>query len=566
MKIVSSLPRYALAALLLSASSPAYAQDKWQSHFEAEGKISNDRSIGEGGVFIPLWQENDRMLFTDIRGRFDNQDSQEMNLGLGYRQQINDQWILGGYAFYDQRSSPSGYRYKQATIGAELLSESFELRLNGYLPESDENDIGQASSTAALNNGNFQITNMSAPRERALPGADIEVGKGFTIADNWDFWAYAGGFHFSADGYENITGPRGRVELSYNDVPFLGKGSRFTIGVESQTDDVRGSQSFGLARLRIPLSAITSQRHDKSATRLSRLDQRMTTRIVRDVDVVNAARAAQVESIESASYNLDNGTKVTSYTMIDATNNIAADITAAGNNALIIIDGSQGTVNTAATVRPEEGQTVLGGGSAVTVTSNNGISAVLTLPGSRPTVHGTNAGNVVFAPTAGDDVTLENMTISGGRIGVEINNDNRVTLKNLVIQDTGDDSIRIVASDTLTIDNVSVYRPNGGGEEAIQLGTVAPMTISNITIRDFYAENVNVGFLFAQGSTVNNISFENVEVKQTGNVFEVQNGIAPNTTVNNPSGTITASDFGALCVNNDVVNNSTLTINGIACP
>ena len=107
-------------------STPSLAQEdapKWEGHIEAEGKISNERSIGEGGVFIPVWQDDTSMLFTDIRGKFDNKDSEEMNLGLGYRQQINNNWILGGYAFYDRRKSGNENIFSQATIGVEAMSE-----------------------------------------------------------------------------------------------------------------------------------------------------------------------------------------------------------------------------------------------------------------------------------------------------------------------------------------------------------------------------------------------------------------------------------------------------------
>ena len=75
------------------------AADKWDGYFELEGRFSNERSIGEGGIFVPLLQSDDSLLFTDIRGKFDNQDSSEFNLGLGYRQIIDQNWILGGIRF-----------------------------------------------------------------------------------------------------------------------------------------------------------------------------------------------------------------------------------------------------------------------------------------------------------------------------------------------------------------------------------------------------------------------------------------------------------------------------------
>ena len=556
-------------ALLITPhfSTPSLAQEdapKWEGHIEAEGKISNDRSIGEGSVFIPVWQNDTSMLFTDIRGKFDNRDSEEMNLGLGYRQQINNNWILGGYAFYDRRNSGNDNTFHQATIGVEAMTEDLEFRVNGYIPESTEEEIGSGTSTAAINGGNFQIQNYSAPKERALPGVDVEVGKGFYLPDNWEVWAYAGGYHFDASGYEDVTGPRGRVEISKN----FDNGMRFTAGLESQTDDVRGGQTFGIARLRVPFSAFGGG--DKTPSRsLSKLDQRMTTRIIRDVDIVSAERQGQLESTETATFELGSGTKVSSFTTLDSTSDLDVDVAAAGANSLVVLDGSNGIINTPEAVMGQTGQTIIGGGASITVTGANGTTANVTLPGSRPTVNSTIVGfthPAFFPGTDGTDGTVQNMIITGNELGIAFNSRDRATIRDLIIRDTGDDSIRIVNADDVTIENVSVYRPDGGNEEAIQIGSAPFDTFNNITIKDFYAEDANIGILVASGGTVNNLTLENVTMDQVGNVLETQNGF-PGGTINTVSGAITATNVtGANCVNNGTITGSTLTINGVACP
>src|SRR5690606_23264988 len=100
-----------------------------------EGRTNSDRSIGYPKMLIPLMQSNDALLFTDIRGRLDDQSSQEYNLGLGYRW-IDSGWIFGGYAFADHLHSANGFDYWQGTAGIEMLSEDWDIRFNGYLPES----------------------------------------------------------------------------------------------------------------------------------------------------------------------------------------------------------------------------------------------------------------------------------------------------------------------------------------------------------------------------------------------------------------------------------------------
>ena len=132
-----------LPALLLTTAlcvPIAHAQDapKWGAHVEAEGKYGTERSLGEVGLFAPLWQDDDTLVFADIRGRIDSRDSSEGNFGLGLRHQVNNDWALGGYAFYDRRKTDFGNKFNQATIGVEALSENLEFRINGYIPESTE--------------------------------------------------------------------------------------------------------------------------------------------------------------------------------------------------------------------------------------------------------------------------------------------------------------------------------------------------------------------------------------------------------------------------------------------
>lgn len=184
------------AASLLFNVTIANAADKWQGYIEAEGKYSKQRSIGEGGLFIPLWQDNTDLVFTDLRGKFDDNDSQEFNLGLGYRTILNEDWIIGGYGFYDRRQSPTGNHYDQTTFGAEAFTKHLDLRANIYIPESTENTLGAGGTVGAISGGQLQIQTMSGSSERALPGFDAEIGYKFDITDNWNLTTTVGGFYF----------------------------------------------------------------------------------------------------------------------------------------------------------------------------------------------------------------------------------------------------------------------------------------------------------------------------------------------------------------------------------
>jgi len=88
--------------------------NKWESRFELGGRVSDERSLGEGSMFIPLTQTQDSLIFVDLRGMFDDQNAREGNIGLGMRRMLRNGWNLGGYGYFDLRRSSMGNRFYQA--------------------------------------------------------------------------------------------------------------------------------------------------------------------------------------------------------------------------------------------------------------------------------------------------------------------------------------------------------------------------------------------------------------------------------------------------------------------
>ena len=268
------------------------SEAKWKGYLEFLGKPGTARSLGQPDLFLPVLQDSNDLTFLNIRGQlqFDNTDNSETNIGLGHRHMF-EEWILGGYGYYDRRNTQYGSAYNQFTGGLELMSVDWAFRVNGYLPENQTNTFTGDADVSVLPAGdsiNVQVNGVV--QERALPGLDGEVG--YLLPIPWEAYTkvfdetrvYAGGYHFlGQDQFESVTGPRGRVEWRAYDLPVLGPGSRFMMGVEAQWDEPRGSQAFGLASLRIPLDVFS----DKSTRkRLTGLDRRMLQPVIRDVDVV----------------------------------------------------------------------------------------------------------------------------------------------------------------------------------------------------------------------------------------------------------------------------------------
>ena len=272
---------------------PFSSTGKWKGYLDFLGKPGTERSLGQPDLFLPLLQDKNDMTFFNLRGQlqFDDTDVHEYNIGLGHRHMFSE-WILGGYGYYDKRHTQLGNSYNQFTGGLELMSVDWAFRMNGYLPENKTETSATPNTNATVIRPGDQIKVQidGFVQEKALPGLDGEVGYLLPIPwdDRYELRAYAGGYHFiGEDNFESVTGPRGRVEWRAYDLPILGPGSRFMMGVEAQWDEPRGSQAFGLASLRIPFDVFADKSKRKG---LKGLDRRMLQPVIRDVDVVTSER------------------------------------------------------------------------------------------------------------------------------------------------------------------------------------------------------------------------------------------------------------------------------------
>jgi hypothetical protein len=245
-------------------------------------RAANRRVLGDLRGFVPLWQSWDDLLFLDIRGRVDDRDAGDFNIGLGYRTFITPEWIFGGYAYYDLARSSQSNTFHQATLGVDLLSIDWDLRINGHFPGSG----GETANTATgLSNGTI-ITNMF--QERAYAGFSTEIGRRL-LRWGWndvhEVRGFLGGYYFNhrADGFGSFGGPLVRLEYRMYDIPLLGEQSRLMFGVEASYDSMRNEQVAGLFQVRIPLDW-RSGRDRRGRDRLDPLRRRMLDLPMRDID------------------------------------------------------------------------------------------------------------------------------------------------------------------------------------------------------------------------------------------------------------------------------------------
>ena len=282
-------------AVFAHAQTPTAAEPKkWEPYVELEAKPGSDRVLGTADLFVPLAQDSDSLLFWLFRGVVTDDNSEEGNFGLAYRQLTNQggalPFIWGIYGFYDLQNSASNHTYDQFTLGAELLTTNMELRGNWYWNPDESTVIGQGLSSAALGPVRLDGINVvqnfsgisSTITEFTLPGFDVEAGLRLPLDLGDGLWLYGAYYDFSRNGID-VRGPRGRIELPFDEV--LGyENVDLTFGAEVTKDDVRDTQGYGYARLRIRFGGDDYVPYAS----LTPLEQRMTARIRRDDDIVTA--------------------------------------------------------------------------------------------------------------------------------------------------------------------------------------------------------------------------------------------------------------------------------------
>ena len=463
-------------------ADPAAGSSKWGGFIDLEGKAGSERSLGEIDVFIPLAQDDDTLFFSDLRLRGDTDSGNEGNFGLGVRHMLEDGWNLGGYAYFDHRRSPHDNTFNQVTLGAELLGRDWDFRVNAYQPVGDRSRDVDGLTSGGLSGSSIVIRQGT---EEAMGGFDGEIGYRLPVFEpesGIDLRVYGGAYHFTSgtEGVDDVTGPRARLELVFDELPFAWEGSRLSLGAEWQHDGPRGSQGFVSARLRIPFSVFTGT--SDQARSLSHQERRMTDPIVRDVDVVTQAGAYGTRETATETADGESLTVITSAAMA-STADLNAALAAAGAHTVVL----SGTFNTTGSVSVPAGQTVIGTGSLAVRTANNRrVEIVLTKEAGI--VAENNA--VIFAMTLGDNARLSGMTVrnvqagSGGRYAVSVQNQSGVVIENSTISSYGA-SGGGVAVDALGSTNV-IIRGNVISSRSDTAGTVGVRATgaTNITVAD----------------------------------------------------------------------------------
>lgn len=475
----------------------------YRAYSDFTGAAGGHREVGQSLLFIPFAQDEESLFFADIRGNLFDNSSWEGNFGLAYRRMIDDQWIVGAYGFYDVRRSQYHNNFNQGSLGFELLSIEWDFRLNGYIPDMRPERVN--SFNRAFVSGNNVV--VQAGEERAYWGTDFEVGRLLKTFEespvDAEIRGYVGGYYFDnhAAGFQQMTGPRARVEFRMFDLPYLGNGSRVVLAGQYQHDDLRGSQGTGMLTVRIPLPG------NKDSQRLTRFQRRMVTPIIRDIDIIVNQGHGAVEQAKLQS----TGQVLQDITVIDANTVDAEQVFAdAGPDSVVVFDGSAGVIDTFDGFVFNPGQLAAGGGKTYTVVGCNTGAVANISYGSTPTVNVTNEDFDVF--TLANDATLIGMNITGGRNGVRGNNLTGFTIACNHISGAGEDGVRLdgdingnITDNTVTT-NGGIFLNEGVVIENFTGGNITGNTFTN-NRTGFEITGVMSGGLISNNTSTGNDDF-----------------------------------------------------------
>lgn len=536
---------------------------------DTEFRGNTRRQFGGINLRLPFWQDAQSFAFADVHFEGGSNETFLGNLGLAYRRVLNtseeNPWILGTHAFYDSKRSENGFQYHQGSLGAELVNKKFEFRVNGYLPGSNPNVVGQRTVNGVLGiqpraNGLgtniVQQTLTLEARERALAGFDFEAGHRHHFNDQVSLGLFGGYFFFDSSETLSIDGPMARAQLEVQD-PLGMNGGLLQVGGRFRFDETRGSELEGFVRLGIPFGGPKRSQPLTLTQRLARRpierEYEITT-FAQDInrpismDALQAAAAGQgtlsplgPQIIAATSqvaldpatrlpvniFFIDGNGTTGSGTQGNPLTIAQADALTQANDVLFFLNDA-GAIDTqtgtGGTLSLKEGQQALGVGitpNFVFTVPNLGSVTVFDT-GQPQLINGAN-NNVL---TLANNNTIDGLAFNGQNTSprgiAAVTGATNTTIRNSSFSNFTIAGIQITPSTNTTIDNV-VFNNNA---------TDAIVNAANTTLTNVVSTNATgpaIQILNATGTT----TLTNVDISNSGG-----DGLQ----FANPSGTITATN------------------------
>lgn len=270
-----ALPTHSSSSL--SSSTPNLQEFTLQPRFNLWG-YSGNNTLGQGQLLAPIYGDSSKILYGLAESNVAvNNDGWLLGGGFGYRQAVNNSYLLGGYALVDYNNTLNNNKFWIINPGLEMLGQTWDINVNGYLPvgknkkQSEEkiwaDNISKFTKSFEAHKlirftEHSEFAHQFQLFEEAGQGASVEVGRVVPHFNKAKF--YLGSYYFSTKDAGSTTGVEARLTYELNkyaalevkdtyDNTFHNQamlGIRLTLG--GYNDEQK--QSFGIAtRLTDPL-------------------------------------------------------------------------------------------------------------------------------------------------------------------------------------------------------------------------------------------------------------------------------------------------------------------------
>jgi hypothetical protein len=215
---------------------------------ELSTRSSKKRNLAELDYMQPIWNNGNSLSLVDLKLKLDNNKSKEVNLGLVYRHNFDDKFILGIYGYLDHRRTGNNFAVSGFTPGAEMLSKYLDARVNFYVPQNKRKKTAHNNKkTVEIKGTSIYALSGGHKYEYPLKGYDVEVGTplfGFSDDLNEKFGTklFVGRYDFRNKNTKSVIGTRFRLEQKLGSMQLGDGGLYFTLNAEMQYDKVRKRQ------------------------------------------------------------------------------------------------------------------------------------------------------------------------------------------------------------------------------------------------------------------------------------------------------------------------------------
>lgn len=499
---------------------------RWRINAATGAELVNSSAFGEVHGFLPFAQSPGRgtFFFEGQMRLFTEDSSLGGNAMVGYRRLLEARdLVLGGYVGADFLRTEDRNSFGQFGLGAEVTAKNWEARVNGYLPLSEEQEVGVTGLTFQ---GNQLFINLV--EEVPLSGVDLEGGYRLINWREGSLYSYVGPYFLRSESTGSFVGIRGRLEAVFSD--------RYHADLTVSSDSNFGTNvvfqlgaTFGKRPSPGPDQTVTTSAVARLAQPLQRQDTIVIDRQATTTLAINPATGQAYRFIHVTDGAVGgNGTVETPFSEVTEAIGVVA------TNEVIYVDAGDRSGFNGFTI-PDNVQ-VLASGVDQTLTLS-GVGA-LTLPGTGtlPLVNGAAGGTIIGQPTM--VVMGENTTLSGFEVV-----DNAT-------------SVAIGAEDksgyTITQNRVSGSGVFGGIVVTSNTGTVSDITVSNNSVTSSNGQGGIV--VFALGGALSDVMVVDNTVSTTSantagiNVFNSTNvSLIDDITLS--GNTVTTSNTGAVAIN-----------------